>query len=69
MMSTVAERQKLSLEFDSVASASGYFSVRVGSMDRTVAIPYDAVSKETGIKRSQYAVASVMLQKKTMPIG
>lgn len=46
VMSTVAERQKLSLEFVSVASAAGYFSIRVGSMDKTAAIPYDAVSKE-----------------------
>lgn len=45
LMSTVVERQSFALEFDSAASASGSFVIKIGSSDATVAIPHDAVSR------------------------
>lgn len=44
LMSTVVERQTFTLEFESIAEASGYFTLRVGITGRTAIIPYDAVS-------------------------
>lgn len=49
LMSTVVERQSFTLEFDSVASSSGYFAIKIGSSDATVAIPHDAVSRTYNI--------------------
>lgn len=42
-MSTVAEKQKISLAFESEPAASGYFQLSLGDGIKTAAIPYDAV--------------------------
>lgn len=42
-MSTMADTQKVSFEFDSEAEASGYFTLRIGDGEKTATIPYDAV--------------------------
>lgn len=43
LMSTVAEKQKVSLAFDSETAAAGYFKLSLGDGPKTATIPYDAV--------------------------
>lgn len=43
LMSTVAEKQKVFLAFDSEPAASGYFKLSLGDGPKTATIPYDAV--------------------------